>query len=179
MKNPCKTLGSKKIYKNKWLALREDDIICPDGSKGIYSVVETNRSICILPIENDNIYLVNQYRYPINNWSLEICAGGNDGHENDSVLDIAKAELKEELGLIAKRWQEVFKWHPANGFCNEICYLFIAKNFTFTKQNLDPAEAIEIKKITIKKFGELVKNGKITDAFTIIAYYKLMEYLDK
>ena len=54
MENPWKTIATKEIYRNDWIRLREDDVINPSGSKGIYGVVETKPAIGIVPL-TDNL----------------------------------------------------------------------------------------------------------------------------
>ena len=103
-KNPWKMLSSKIIYKNKWICLREDQVITPYGTKGIYGFIETHPAIGIVPL-NENIatYLVGQYRYTLNTYSWEIPEGG--GHPGESHLETAKRELSEETGLKANKWK--------------------------------------------------------------------------
>ena len=100
--NPWKTLGSKEIYNNPWIQIRQDDIINPAGNAGIYGVVSfKNKAIGIIPVDEEGyIYLVGQYRYTLNEYSWEIPEGG--GPMNEAPLEAAKRELKEELGIEAE-----------------------------------------------------------------------------
>ncbi|MFA6307581.1 MAG: NUDIX hydrolase [Patescibacteria group bacterium] len=177
MKHPWKKISSKIVYKNPWIKVQEDKVIRPDGSKGIYGVIDTKRSVIVLAIEGKNIYLVKQYRYPVKKWFLEVCCGGNSRHEKDSILQLAKSELREEIGLTAKKWEMIGKYYPFNALINEIVYIYLAQDLESVGNCLDDDEFLEIKKMSIKKFGHMVESGKIEDAFSIIAYYKLKEYL--
>ncbi|MFA6467211.1 MAG: hypothetical protein WCV71_05140 [Patescibacteria group bacterium] len=58
IKHPWKKLSSKIVYQNHWIKVREDKVIRPDGSRGIYSVIDSKRGVMILPIVGDYIYLV-------------------------------------------------------------------------------------------------------------------------
>ena len=78
--NPWTTLSSRAIYENPWIALREDQVIQPDGRPGIYGVVHFKHpAVGVLPVdENGDVWLVGQYRYPLDRYSWEIPEGG--GH---------------------------------------------------------------------------------------------------
>src|SRR3989338_2813835 len=99
-KNTWQTLGSHTVYKNKWIRVREDKVIKPNGRRGIYGVVESPPSVYIVALSNKKeiypvpsrirrgvqysaercgIYLIKQYRYPTKVWSWEIPSGGSDG----------------------------------------------------------------------------------------------------
>ena len=61
-----KTLGSRVVYENRWMRVREDAIRRRDGSDGIYGVVEKPDFAVIVPVEDDGrIHLVQQYRYHV------------------------------------------------------------------------------------------------------------------
>ncbi len=92
------TLSSREVYRNKWMRVREDEILRSNGEKGIYGVVEKHDGCVVLPIEDGRIWLVEQYRYTIEQRALELPQGGWE-MEIDDPEELARGELKEELGL--------------------------------------------------------------------------------
>src|SRR6266702_3077532 len=70
------TLSSREVYRNRWLRLREDQILRSDGKKGIYGVVEKDDAAIILPIDEGRVWLVEQFRYTIQERALELPQGG-------------------------------------------------------------------------------------------------------
>src|SRR5215211_6451277 len=100
--NPWLTVSSRQVYDNSWISVREDQVIRPDGEPGIYGAVHyKNTAVGILPFEDGEIYLVGQYRYVLERYSLEIPEGGCP--EGEDVLAAAQRELEEETGLRAAK----------------------------------------------------------------------------
>ena len=70
------TLSTREIYRNNWLRLHEDEILRSNGKKGIYGVVEKHDAAIILPIDQGRVWLVEQFRYTIQERALELPQGG-------------------------------------------------------------------------------------------------------
>ena len=176
-KNPWKTLSSKEIYKNPWIRLREDQVIRPDGENGIYSVVDTRIATGILALTEDKeLYLVGQYRYPTDMYSWEIIEGGTDPEE--APLETAKRELKEEAGLIAESWTQIGgEIHLSNCFTSEVGYIYLARNLSQTQSSPDGNEVLQVKKLPFSKCLEMVQNGEIYDAMSIIGIMQLQQII--
>ena len=166
--NPWKTLDSRLIYENEWIRLREDRVIRPDGNPGIYGVVETRIATGTVAITEDNqVYLVGQYRYPTNHYSWEIVEGGTDGDE--SALEAAQRELHEEAGLVAKEWRQLgAEIHLSNCFSSEVCYLYIARGLTQVESRPDGTEKLQVRRLPFKEAVSLVHSGEIKDAVSIM-----------
>ncbi len=166
MKNPWKTISSKIVYQNPWIKVREDKIIHPDGKKGTYGVVESPPSVFMVALtEEQEVYLVKQYRYTTGIFSWEL-PGGNTN--NQAPLIAAKRELKEETGLEAKSWKELGKFQSMNGVSSEIGYAFLAQDLTQTSSNKMEEEGIkELKKFPLKQVFNMIKVGEITCSLSI------------
>ncbi len=129
--SPWTTLSSREVYENPWIAVREDRVIRPDGSPGIYGVVHfENRAIGVLPVDEDgSIWLVGQFRYPNQVYSWEIPEGGGSPDESPEMA--ALRELREETGLIAARLEPIGGLvHLSNSVSDETCHLFRATGLT-------------------------------------------------
>ncbi|MGB2079661.1 MAG: hypothetical protein ACPHV3_07725, partial [Vibrio sp.] len=96
-------LDSKLVYKNPWMQVFEDTIQRPSGAKGLYGVVKKTDFAVILPISGDDIYLVEQYRYPIKKRCLELPQGAWESNPEADHILLAMGELQEETGLIAEK----------------------------------------------------------------------------
>ncbi|OGF20313.1 hypothetical protein A2Y83_02985 [Candidatus Falkowbacteria bacterium RBG_13_39_14] len=171
-----KTVNSKIIHENPWYSLREDDVIRPDGNAGKYYVVDGVDSVSIIAEADDGkIYLVGQTRYPIENqYSWETVTGSLK--KGDDPLDTAKRELEEETGFIAKEWMNLGFFNPLTGYGSEKTILFLAKKLSKGKQNLEPTEDITVRKESLEKIVEMIKNNEIVDGLAIVAIFKYMLY---
>ena len=143
--NPWKTLEKEVKYDNPWIKITESKTINADGGKGIYGVVHfKNIAIGIIPLdENYNTWIVGQYRYPLNQYSWEICEGG--GLHNDDILDSAKRELKEELGMEANTWTKLLDMHLSNSVSDEKGIIFIAKDLSYYNPEPEEGEVLHVR----------------------------------
>lgn len=177
--NPWTTLGSRLVYENDWIKLREDKVLRPDGKPGIYSVVSSRVATGVVALtEEGQIYLVGQYRYPTNNYSWEIIEGG--ANVGESPLEAAKRELREEAGLVAERWdvlgEEV---HLSNCFSSEVAMFYVARDLTEVEAEPDATEVLALKKVAAKEAFDMVHSGVIKDAMSIIALGRLERDINK
>ncbi len=166
-----KTISSTAKYKNKWITVNEDVIERPSGARGIYGVVEKNDFAAILAIENGYILLVEQYRYPIKERSLEIPMGAWSGKPDADPLQLAIGELQEETGYTANKIEKYGFHHVDNGCTTQGCHLFFATDLQFVGKNLDAEEEDLISvKLSLPEFEKKIIDGQILDACTIAAY---------
>ena len=167
-KNPWTTLSSREVYRNNWIAVREDEVIRPDGSPGIYGVVEARLAVGVVALTNDQkIVMVGQYRYPVNQYSWEIVEGGAE--EGDSALMTAKRELREEAGFEAEVWTPLgSEIHLSNSFSAEKAVLFVAQNLHAVPAAPEPTEQLQIRQLSLSDALGMIDSGEITDAFTIM-----------
>lgn len=171
-KNPWGTLSSREVYDNPWIKVREDKVVRPDGEPGIYGVVHyKNVAIGILPVEDDQLYLVGQYRYPLNQYSWEIPEGGCP--EGEDLLAAARRELAEETGLRAGKWEMLGEAHLSNSVSDERAVWFLATELSLGKQSPEGTEQLNVRRLPVEQVLQMALTGEITDALSLLA---LMSY---
>ena len=164
------TLSSREVYRNHWLRLREDQILRSNGKQGIYSVIDKDECAIILPIEDNRVWLVEQFRYTIQERALEFPQGGWEMEIEDSE-SLARGELKEETGLVAAQMTCLgFLW-IAYGFTRQKQHVFLATGLTQSECDRDDEEHdLVIRTFAIDEFEQMMLNGTIRDASTVAAW---------
>ncbi|MGI8771466.1 MAG: NUDIX domain-containing protein [Acidobacteriaceae bacterium] len=170
-----RTLNTREIYRNKWIRLREDEIERTGGHRGIYSVIDKQDCAIVLPIEHGDIYLVEQFRYTVQQRCLELPQGGWE-MDNVDPEALARGELREETGLLAERLTHLGTLYIAYGFANQKQHVFLAEGLTPGEPDFDPEEHdLTLTRMSIAHFEDLLLAGSIPDASTVAAWglYKL------
>ena len=164
------TLSTREVYRNPWLSVREDQILRSNGKPGIYGVVDKDDCAIIIPIDGDRVWLVEQFRYTIQQRCLELPQGGWEMGGVDPE-ELARGELKEELGLHAGQMIYLgFGW-IAYGFSNQKQHVFLAIGLTPTEKEPDPEEHdLEARTVSIAEFERMMLDGTIRDTCTIAAW---------
>ncbi|MFJ2032995.1 NUDIX domain-containing protein [Streptosporangium sp. NPDC087985] len=168
-----RTLASTVVYTNAWIALREDRIQRPDGSHGIYSVLDRPDFALIIPMENNGFHLVEEYRYPIGRRTWSFPQGGVPGSPSPQAT--AHTELAEETGLTATSMTSLGRLDNAHGTTGQRFDVFLATGLTpgtphrehteqDMRQNWFPRAELE----------QMILNGTITDSCSIAAYTLLL-----
>lgn len=171
--NPWKTLSTEVRYDNPWIQIRHSEVINPSGNPGIYGLVHfKNLAIGIIPLDQDNnTWIVGQYRYAIDRYSWEIPEGG--GKLDKDPLESAKRELLEECGIEANSWSLLMEMHLSNSATNEHSLVYVARDLSFTQAQPEDTEELGLRKLPFEELYQMVMNGIITDAITVAAVLKL------
>lgn len=159
-------VDSKRIYEGDIVNFRVDTVRLEDGQETTRELVEHNGGVVIACQPTpDEIVLIRQYRYSVDEELLELPAGRIETGEEP--LHAATRELIEETGYDAKAWRELVRMYTAPGFCNEMLYVFHASNVELVSKNLDYDEETEVIVLSIEDAWQLVLDGKIRDAKTV------------
>lgn len=167
------TRGSRTVYENNWIRVREDDVLGP-GGPGIYGVVEMRHpAVFIVAIDHlERVCLVRLDRYATGGASIEVPAGGTDG---EHPLAAAQRELREETGLEADSWTQIGQMNALNGIADAPEFVFLARGL---RPGLTPEAAIVsqheegIDLVQWMPFADavgMIGRGEITDGETVAA----------
>jgi 8-oxo-dGTP pyrophosphatase MutT (NUDIX family) len=164
-------------YENAWISVRHDEVLRPDGEPGIYGVVQfRNRAMAIVPIHDDgSTWLVGQYRYTIDQYSWEVPEGGVPHGENLEVG--ARRELEEEVGLVADRVFAVGgPLHLSNSVSDEVAHVMIAVGLREGPPRPEGTEQLRQVRLPLARVVELVDEGVITDALSVVAVQRASQW---
>lgn len=164
--------ASRTAYENPWIRVREDDVVRPDGSPGLYGVVELRRpAVFVVAVdEHDRVLLETLYRYATEEVSIEVPSGGAD---DDDPLTAARRELMEETGFEADEWTPVGRMNQLNGICRAAEHVFVARGLRRSGGADDLAREQQVEGISDVRWVpwaevmRMVKDGEITDGETV------------
>lgn len=173
------TLQSREIYRNQWLRLREDKILRSNGKEGIYSVVDKEDCAVVIPIQDGKVWLVEQFRYTIQERAMELPQGGWET-EIDNPEELARGELKEETGLHAAEMVYLgFLW-IAYGFSHQKQHVFLATGLSLQERDPDEEEHdMIIHTMPVEEFEQMMLDGRIRDGCTLGAWGLYRLWKDK
>lgn len=176
--NPWKTLSEETKYENKWIKIEEHQVLNPAGNLGIYGKVHyKNIAVAIIPLdEENNTWIVGQYRYTLHSYEWEIPEGGSP--EGTSPLESAKRELLEETGLIAAHYEMILEMQLSNSVSDEISYTYLATGLKYVGEQPDEDELLHIKKLPFAALVKMVMRGEIRDALSVASILKLQAILE-
>lgn len=179
-----KCLNKKYVVSNKWMKVRKDSILLPNGTRiDDYYVIEKNNVALIMAVTPDSKVIVKkEYRYPIKEELLEIPGGTFDANK-ESPLEAAKRELLEETGYATDKWEEVGELYDYPTKDTNKIHIFLARDVKkVAEQNLDSSEDIEYDFINIEKIENMIMEGDIKvsgSIATLLIGMKRLKNLEK
>ena len=172
-----KTEG-KLVYQGSFLQVEKDTVKLPNNHLTTREYIKHPGAVVILPVlDNGNILLERQYRYPLNQVFIELPAGKIDPGEDSLVC--AKRELREETGYTANDWQFLCTIHNAIAYSDEHLDIYLAKGLVAGEAQLDQGEFLEVFDAPLEEVLSWIKSGNITDVKTMIGVFWLDKILQK
>jgi 8-oxo-dGTP pyrophosphatase MutT (NUDIX family) len=169
-----KTISSREVYRNPWTSVREDVIERANGQRGIYGVIDKDPASIIIPLEvtaeGEFVYLVEQFRYTVGGRYWEFPQGG---WEVADVVpeDLARGELREEMGITAERMTHLSTLQIAYGVMNQKHHVFLAEGLTMGEPDPDAEESdLVVSRVSVAEFEVMVVDGVIVDNCSVAAW---------
>jgi 8-oxo-dGTP pyrophosphatase MutT (NUDIX family) len=160
------TRSSREVYANPWIRIREDQVVRPDGSDGMYGVLEMHHPVTfVVPVtDDDEILFVRIDRYTVGE-SLEVPAGNTDGEEPEVA---ARRELREETGYAARDWQHLGILHGLNGIANVTAHIFLARGLTHVGGQESEEEGITaVATYPWPEVRRMLRDGTVNDSESV------------
>jgi ADP-ribose pyrophosphatase len=164
-------VASREIYRNRWLVLREDDIRRPDGSPGIYAVVDKPTYALVMPYDGQRFRLVEQFRYPLGARRWEFPQGSAPDLVEAEPSQLAERELREETGLSATSFEALGLLDVAAGMSSQRGWVFLATGIIEGAADREHEEQ-DMRSAWFSRddVERMMRDGVIVDAQSIAAY---------
>ena len=174
--NGFQFLDEEVVYNGWILTVAKGRYAAPDGSTFERDVVHHPGAVAIVPVIDDDIILVRQYRSAIDALLLEIPAGLRDV-DGEPPIETAQRELIEEIGMRAASLTPIASVHNSVGFCDEQIHLFVGTDLEPVERELTDSpeeQAMEILRLPLSEAKKMIATGEITDAKTIIGVLSVL-----
>lgn len=159
-------LASQPIFDGTVLHVFKDRVRLPNGNEAAREYTVHHGAVCIFPLlENGDVLLERQFRYPMGKVITEIPAGKLD-YIGEDPLEAAKRELREETGAVAEEMLPLGEFYPACAYSTEVIHMFLARKLTFGERELDEDEFLNVFRMPLEELVRKALAGEIPDAKT-------------
>jgi ADP-ribose pyrophosphatase len=160
-------IASEELFKGRLLHAFRDTVRLPDGAEATREYVVHPGAVMMIPLLDDGrLVLERQFRYPMGRVMTEFPAGKLDPGEDP--LACAKRELLEETGYTAREWARAGVLHPIVSYSTEFIDVWFARGLALQERKLDEGEFLEVITATLPELLDGCRDGRITDAKTMI-----------
>lgn len=161
-------ISSTFKFKGRIIDVKVDEVRTPDGNIATREVVVHKGAVGVLPIIDNKVLLVKQYRHAVGEVLWEIPAG--IFREGETPEECAIRELREEVGLAPLNLVKLGEIFVSPGCSTEKIYLFYADRFKPDPLPKDEDENIETGEFAIDTFREMIEEGRIKDSKTLASF---------
>ncbi len=155
------------VYENPWLRFEAHDIVHPNGTPGEHGVVVTPRASAVVLLDGDDVLLVRQARFAVDELVLEVIKGGR--HPGEDALACARRESREEAGVVAAEWAALGDTYEIPSIVQEPVSLFLGLGLTPAPLAPEAVERIDVVRMRFADALAACADGRIVDAVTAIA----------
>ncbi len=171
-----KTVKSETVYEGPIFTITHDTAELENGKDAVRDVLHHSGGVGIVPVTDDNqVYLVRQFRYPFHTTTLEIPAGKIN--EGEQPYECGKRELLEEIGCTCKEYTDIGDMYPTPAYDTEITHMYLARGLEQHSQKLDEDEFLDVVKMPLSEAVKLVLEGKLPDGKTQLGILKAARIL--
>ena len=166
-----KTITTKQVYDGIVVKLFSDEVELDNGYKATREVIHHPGGVCVVALDEDeNVFMVEQFRYPFAEVLTEVPAGKLEYGEQPELC--GRRELKEEVGAEAESFEYLGCLYPTVAYDTEKIYMYLARGLSFSEQDLDDGEFLDVRKMPLKQAFEMAMNNQLPDAKTQLAIIK-------
>ena len=166
-------ISNERVFSGRLLKVELDHVKLPNGSESTREYIRHPGAVAIVPVlEDGSIILVKQCRYPLGTVMWEIPAGKLNVGEDP--MQTAVRDLEDECGIKATKVSFLAEVYPSPGYTNEIIRIFKVEDFVSSTTNFDEDEFLECEWVDLSTAKQMIKNGDIKDAKTLIALLSVL-----
>ncbi len=168
-----KVLETTYPYADEWRKLRQDRVHIEGEGEKTFTYAEQAGAVIIVPVTRDGrIALIRQYRYSVDDWCLEVPAGGMHDTGDASMEEVARKELNEELGATCESLQYVTCFYTLPPYSDEQCHVFLALGVDLKEQpDTEATEEIRVRPVPASEALKMARKGEINSSPSGLALF--------
>ena len=167
-----RVVSTRVVYENRWMRVHEDRTEREDGTPGLYGWVEKPPSALIVPIDDGHVWLIEQFRHPVQARFWEFPQGAWEEAADATPEVLARGELAEETGLRAAQMDHLGTLHFAYGLSDQSVDVFRATGLEPGEQALEATEQdLVVRRFTVDEVDRMVRENEIRDAASVAAWH--------
>lgn len=173
------TVATETVYQGDFLNVQKTSVRLPNGEFSTREHIKHVGAVMVIPLfDNNDVLLVRQYRYPLQQVFVEFPAGKKDAGE--TPLQTGQRELLEETGYGASEWLHITDIHNAIAYCDEVIHFYIARGLSQNSaQQLDDHEFVEVMRVPLDELDAWMRQGWVPDVKTQLGAFWLRDFLSK
>ena len=106
--------------------------------------------------------LIRHYRYPVDAFCLELPAGCCRDMGNVPLEEVARRELREEIGGVPGSLEYVTWFYSSSSISDEVCHIFLALDVKLSAEAAhEPGENIQTLLLPVSEALALVRRGEM------------------
>lgn len=164
-------LDTNYPFVTPWLTIREDRVDITDGHEIRFAYRVSRGAVVIVPVTRDGqMVLIRQYRYTVDDWCLEVPAGGMHDKENVPLEEAAREELREEAGATCEELLPVSEIYSNNATTNEVMNIYLATGVELQDRvPYEATEKIEVVVMPASEAIEMARSGRMKDGLSALS----------
>jgi ADP-ribose pyrophosphatase len=162
--------GFRVVYENRWIRFEAHDIVHPNGRLGEHGMVANFAACAVVALDGDEVVLARQARFAIDRIVLEVVKGSADPGE--PFLTAAQRELREEVGVVAQRWDDIGTAYEIPSIVQQPVHIFLARELTAVPIDQEEVETIAAVRMPFAEALRAAGSGEIADAITVTALFR-------
>ncbi len=168
-------IASEEIWQGHIGGVRVDTFRYDDGEEATREIVSHPGAVTVLPFDGETVWLVRQPREPVDEQALLELPADKIDVEGEDLLETAKRELAEEIGLGAREWRHLVSFYNSPGLLSEENHLFLAEGLHERRLEAEEQERIEIVKVAVEEIDATI--AAVRDAKTLIGLLWLRSFV--
>jgi len=165
-------IDGEEVWRGQIGVVRIEKFRHDDGKVVEREVIQHPGASVVLPFDGERVWLVRQPREVVGEQSLLELPAGKWDEEDESPLDVANRELREEIGKAGATWRFLTRFYSSPGFTNEEIHAFLATDLSDAPGERDETERIEVVPEPLSRLDEVIQSCRDSKSLVTLLWFR-------